>query len=89
MSRAKIKHCFYTSWEILFVGKDEQETVLHFTIRDDAVELLSGLIYPVSVLRVNDKDQSLGASVVVSPQWSNLVLTTDVLWMSIKQRHAG
>lgn len=51
----------HTLLEILLVGEDEQETVLHFAVVDDAVEFLSGFFYAVSVAGVNDEDQTLGA----------------------------
>ncbi len=40
--------------------------------------MLSYLSNSVPIVTINDEDQTLGVLVVVSPQWSDLVLTTDV-----------
>lgn len=50
-----------TFLEILLVGKDEQETVLHFAIVDDTVEFLSGFLHTGSIGRVDDEDETLGS----------------------------
>jgi hypothetical protein len=50
-----------TSVEVLLIGKDEQQCILHFAILDDAGELGSSLIDAVAVVGVNDKDEALGA----------------------------
>ena len=50
-----------TSVEILLVGKDEQQRVLHFAILDDAGELSSSLVDAIAVVGVNDEDEALGA----------------------------
>jgi hypothetical protein len=42
------------------------------------VELLLSLIYSVTILAVDDEDKALRAGVIVAPEGSNLVLTTDV-----------
>lgn len=50
-----------TLLEILLVGEYQQQTVLHFSVVDDAVQLLSGLIHTGAVGRVDDEDETLGA----------------------------
>lgn len=65
---------------VLLVGKDEEEAVLHLPVAQDPVELLPCLVDPVPVVRVDDKDEPLRARVVVPPEWSDLVLPSDVLW---------
>lgn len=65
-------------WQILLVGKNEKERVLHLTVVDDAVQLLSGLINSGLVCRVNNKDKTLSAGEVMAPKRSNLLLPTDV-----------
>ena len=67
-----------TSWQILLVREDEQKPLLHFPVAQYAVELLLRLIYTIPVLTVDDEDETLGACVVMPPQWSDLVLTTDI-----------
>lgn len=50
-----------TFFQILLVGKDEEERVLHFAVVDDAVKLLAGLVYAGAVGGVDDEDETLGA----------------------------
>ena len=42
------------------------------------MELFAGIIDSVAIVGVNDEDEALSVLVVVSPEESNLVLTTDV-----------
>ena len=42
------------------------------------MQLLLRLIYALPVLAVDDEDETLSACVVMPPQWSDLVLTTDI-----------
>lgn len=69
---------FHGVSDVLLVGEYKEKTVLHFSVVDDAVKLLLGLLDSGPVGRVNDKDQTLCAAKVVSPERSNLVLATDV-----------
>ena len=41
-------------------------------------QLLASLDHALSIIAVDDENESLSVLEVVSPQWSNLVLTTDV-----------
>lgn len=65
--------------QVLLVGKHEQQAVFHLAVRENAVELLLRFVDAVRVGGVNDKDQALGASVVVSPERPDLVLAADIL----------
>lgn len=62
----------------MLVGEDQQQSLFHLSIQYNAVQLLSGLVYSRAIIRVNDKDQALGAGEVVSPKRSDLVLTTNI-----------
>lgn len=42
--------------EILLVGKDQQQAVLHFAVVDNAVQFLLSLLHAAAVRRVDDKD---------------------------------
>ena len=42
------------------------------------MKFLLRFIHSFTVLAIHNKDQTLCASVVVSPEWSNFVLATDV-----------
>lgn len=50
-----------TVWEILLVGEDEEQTVLHLAIVDDPVQLLPRLIDARAVGRVDNEDETLRA----------------------------
>ena len=67
-----------TSWQILLVREHEQETILHFPVTQYAVQLLLRLVDTVPVLAVDDEDQTLRASVVMPPEGSNLVLSSNI-----------
>lgn len=66
-------------WQVLLVGKDEQEALFHLAVVQDLVQLVARLVDPRAVLRVDDKDEALGPRVIVPPQRPDLVLTADVL----------
>lgn len=63
---------------ILLVRKDQQQRILHLRVVQNPPQLELGLGYPRPVARVHDEDETLGASIVVPPQWTDLVLTADV-----------
>lgn len=67
-----------TARDILLVGKDQEQRVLHFAIVDDLVQLRPSLLEAGGIARIHDEDQTLCAGVVVSPERANLVLTTDI-----------
>ena len=67
-----------TSWQILLVCEHKQETVLHLSVAQNPVQLLFGLVYPLPVLAVHDEHEALCASVVMSPEWPDLVLPSDI-----------
>lgn len=62
----------------MFVCKDEKETVLHFSVAENAMEFLTGFIDSLTVARVDNEDETLGAGVVMSPERSNFVLASYV-----------
>ena len=69
----------FTFWQVLFISEYKDDGVPHFPVIDDPVELLPGLVYPVSVGAVHHEDEALGARVVMSPQRTDLVLTSNIL----------
>jgi hypothetical protein len=62
----------------LLVGKDEKQAVLHFSVTENTVELLAGLVDALTITRVYDEDEALCAGVIMSPERTNLILTADV-----------
>ena len=69
---------FHGVREVLFVGEDQDDGVLHLPVVDDPVELLPGLVDPVPVGAVHHENEALGAGVVMSPEGPDLVLAPDV-----------
>ena len=64
--------------DVLFVCVNEDNCVLQLFVVYHFVQLLSSVIDSVSVVGINNEDDALGVGVVMSPQLSDLVLTTDV-----------
>lgn len=64
--------------QVLLVGEDQDDGVPHLPVVDDAVELLPGLIDPVTVSAVHHEDEALRAGIVVSPKGADLVLPAHV-----------
>lgn len=56
-----------TIGQVLLVGKDQQQALLHLTVVQDLVKLGAGLVDAFPILRVDDEDETLCARVVVSP----------------------
>ena len=69
----------FTFWQILLVREDKNDGVPHLSVVNDPVQFLSGLVYPVPVSTVHHEYQPLGPGVVMAPQWSDLVLTANIL----------
>lgn len=63
---------------ILLIGKDQQESILHFAIVDNLVKLGASLLQTSSVAGVHNEDQTLCTRIVVSPEGSDLVLSTNI-----------
>lgn len=74
-----IKTRSLTIGHVLLVGKHQEEAISHLSVVQDLVQLFARLVDPGAVLRVDDKDEALGAGVVVPPEGSDLVLAADVL----------
>ena len=63
----------------MFISEYQDDCVPHLPVIDDPVQLLPGLVYPVPVGAVHHEDEALGARVVMSPQRTDLVLTSNIL----------
>lgn len=68
-------HCV---WQILFVGEDEENGISEFVLVQHTIQLLASLTNSLPIVAIDHEDQSLGVGEVVSPERSDLVLTTDV-----------
>jgi len=69
---------FHRFWQVLFISEYKDDGVPHLPVIDDPVQLLPGLVYPVPVRAVHHEDEALGARVVMSPQRTDLVLTSNI-----------
>ena len=65
-------------WQILLVGKNEQQSIPQLILVQHALKLLTSLDYTVTIVTIDNKNDALGVLEVMSPQRSDLVLTTDV-----------
>lgn len=64
--------------KILLVGENKQDSIAKLVLVEHALELLSCLNNTIAIVGVNDEDDTLSVLEVVSPQRTNLVLTTDI-----------
>lgn len=67
-----------TSRKILLIGKYKQQAFLHLSVAEYAVQFLFCFVNSLSVLTVDYENETLSAGVIVSPQGTNLVLTSNV-----------
>lgn len=64
--------------KILLVGKDQKNSLTQLILIEHALKFLTGLNDTVTIVAVDDEDDTLGILEVMSPQRTNLVLTTNV-----------
>ena len=64
--------------QVLLVGEDEEVRVPQLVFLQHLLQLVVRLADPLSVVGVDDEDESLGVLEVVAPQRADLVLTADV-----------
>ena len=64
--------------QILLVGEDQQERISQLVLVQHALQLLAGLNDTVTVVAVDDEDDTLSVLEVVPPQRSDLVLSTNI-----------
>ena len=64
--------------QILLVGEDQEDGIPQLILVQHALKLLPGLDNTVAIVAVNNEDNALGVLEVVSPQRTDLVLTTDI-----------
>jgi hypothetical protein len=64
--------------QILLVGKDQEDGIPELVLVQHALELLSGLNNTIAIVAINDEDDALCVLEVMSPERSDLVLSTDI-----------
>lgn len=62
----------------MLVGEHQEKGVPELILVEHALQLLAGLGHTVTVVAVDDEDDTLGVLEVVSPQRTDLVLSTDI-----------
>jgi hypothetical protein len=67
-----------THGKILLVGKDQEKSISQLVLVEHALQLLTGFDDTVTIVAVDDEDDTLGVLEVMSPQRTDLVLTTDI-----------
>lgn len=65
-------------WKILLVCEDKEKSIAELILVQHALQFFSGFDNTISIVGVDDEDDTLGVLVVVAPKWSDLVLTTNV-----------
>lgn len=71
-------HVMDTYRQILLVGEDQEERIPQFVLVQHPLQLVACLLDTVAVIAVDDEDDALSVLEVMSPQWANLVLSTDI-----------
>lgn len=67
-----------THRQILLVSKDQEQSIPEFVLVQHPLELLTGLADTLSIIGVDNKDDSLGILEVMAPEGTDLILTTDI-----------
>ena len=62
--------------KILFVGKNEENGFFQFILIEHSMKFVPGSINTISIVWINNENQPLCILIVVSPQRSNLILTS-------------
>ena len=64
--------------QILLVGEDQEEGITELVLVQHALQFLTGLDDTIAIVAVDDENDALSVLEVMSPQRTDLVLTTDV-----------
>jgi len=67
-----------TDWQILLVGEDQKNGISELVLIQHSLKFLPGLDNTVTIIAVNNEDDTLGVLEVMSPQRSDLVLSTNI-----------
>ena len=64
--------------QILLVGEDKEKSIAELVLVQHALQLLTSLNNTVAIVGVDDEDDALGVLEVMSPQRTDLVLSSDI-----------
>ncbi len=80
MQAQLIRHlrCTHRIWQILLIRKYKKHGIAKLVLVQHSMHLITGGIDTVRIVRVHNEDESLGILVVVSPERTDLILTTDI-----------
>ena len=79
VSRMRDAGTFAASYrKILLIGEDQEESVPQLILIQHALQLLARLDYTIAIVAVDNEDDALGVLEIMSPEGSNLVLSTDI-----------
>ena len=67
-----------TYWQILLVGKDQKNGIPQLILIQHALQLLPSLNNTITIVTIDNKDDAVGVLEVMSPQGSDLVLSTNI-----------
>jgi hypothetical protein len=67
-----------TYGQILLVGENQKHSISKFILVQHSLQLLSGLNNTVTIVAVNDEDDTLSVLEVMSPQRSDLILSSNI-----------
>jgi hypothetical protein len=62
----------------LLVGENEEKSIPKLVLVEHALQLFPSLDNSVTIVAINDEDDTLGILEVMSPQRSDLVLSTNI-----------
>ena len=65
-------------WKILFVSEYQQNSVTQFVFVQHSVQFIPSGINTVGIIGIHNEDQTLCVLVVMAPQRTDLILTTDI-----------
>jgi hypothetical protein len=67
-----------TYWQILLVGKNQKNGIPQLILIQHALQLLPSLNNTIAIVAIDNEDDALGVLEVMSPQGSDLVLSTNI-----------
>jgi hypothetical protein len=64
--------------QILLVGEDQKKSIPQFILVQHALQFLTCLDHTITIVAVDDEDDTLSVLEVMPPQRTDLVLTADI-----------
>lgn len=67
-----------TYWKILFIGKDQEQSIPQLILIQHTLQLLTSFHHTVTIVAINNEDDALRILEVMPPERSDLILSTDI-----------